>query len=153
MSNDLKTRIGLLSAAILTGLVGVVNLLSAVTPNLHGRSHWLKQFLPFEITASGHIFAALTGFVLLTLSTNLLRRKRIAWLITVSLLIISIFSHLLKGLDYEESLLSGVLLTQLLLMRHVFTARSDPPSIAQGVRALIGALLFTLTYGTVGFTC
>jgi len=151
MSNDLKTRIGLLSAAILTGLVGVVNLLSAVTPNLHGRSHWLKQFLPFEITASGHIFAALTGFVLLTLSTNLLRRKRIAWLITVSLLIISIFSHLLKGLDYEESLLSGVLLTQLLLMRHVFTARSDPPSIAQGVRALIGALLFTLTYGTVGF--
>ncbi len=151
MSNDLKTRIGLLSAAILTGLVGVVNLLSAVTPNLHGRSHWLKQFLPFEITASGHIFAALTGFVLLTLATNLLRRKRIAWLITVSLLIISIFSHLLKGLDYEESLLSGVLLTQLLLMRHVFTARSDHPSIAHGVRALIGALLFTLAYGSIGF--
>jgi phosphatidylglycerol lysyltransferase len=151
MSNDLKTRIGLLSAVILTGLVGVVNLFSAVTPNLHGRSHWLKQFLPFEITASGHIFAALTGFILLTLATNLLRRKRIAWLLTVGLLIISIFSHLLKGLDYEESLLSGVLLAQLLLMRHVFTARSDRPSIAQGVKVLISALLFTLAYGAVGF--
>src|SRR5579883_2448981 len=151
MSNDLKTRIGLLSAVILTGLVGVVNLFSAVTPNLHGRSHWLKQFLPFEITASGHIFAALTGFILLTLATNLLRRKRVAWLLTVGLLIISIFSHLLKGLDYEESLLSGVLLAQLLLMRHVFTARSDRPSIAQGVKVLISALLFTLAYGAVGF--
>jgi phosphatidylglycerol lysyltransferase len=36
-------------------------------------------------------------------------------------------------------------------MRHVFTARSDRPSIAHGVKALIGALLFTLAYGTVGF--
>lgn len=151
MANDLKSRIGLLSAVILTGLVGVVNLLSAVTPNLHARGHWLKQFLPFEITASGHVFAALTGFILLTLSTNLLRRKRVAWLLTVGLLIISIISHLLKGLDYEESLLSAVLLMQLLLMRHVFTARSDPPSIAQGIKVLISALLFTLAYGTVGF--
>ncbi|MEH2087005.1 phosphatidylglycerol lysyltransferase domain-containing protein [Nostoc sp.] len=151
MTNNLKTKIGLWSAAFLTGLVGVVNLLSAVTPNLYGRTHWLKEFLPFEIRASGHIFAALTGFVLLTLATNLLRRKRIAWLLTIALLVISICSHLLKGLDYEESLLSGVLLVQLILMRHYFTAQSDRPSIARGVRVLIGALLFTLAYGTIGF--
>jgi phosphatidylglycerol lysyltransferase len=124
---------------------------SAVTPNLHERNHWLKQFLPFDIRASGHIFAALTGFVLLTLAANLLRRKRLAWLLTITLLIISILSHLIKGLDFEESLLSGVLLMQLLLMRDVFTAKSDPPSIAQGVRVLIAALLFTLAYGTIGF--
>jgi phosphatidylglycerol lysyltransferase len=151
MTNNLKTRIGLWSAAFLTGLVGVVNLLSAVTPNLYGRNHFLKEFLPFEIRASGHIFAALTGFILLTLATNLLRRKRVAWLLTISLLIISIISHLLKGLDYEESLLSGVLLVQLIQMRHLFTAQSDRPSIARGVRVLIGALLFTLAYGTIGF--
>ncbi|MEH2143702.1 phosphatidylglycerol lysyltransferase domain-containing protein [Nostoc sp.] len=151
MTNNFKTQIGLWSAAFLTGLVGVINLLSAVTPNLYGRNHWLKEFLPFEIRASGHIFAALTGFVLLTLATNLLRRKRIAWLLTIGLLVISIFSHLLKGLDYEESLLSGVLLLQLIWMRHFFTAKSDRPSIARGVRVLIGALLFTLAYGTVGF--
>lgn len=151
MTNNLKTQIGLWSAAFLTGLVGLVNLLSAVTPNLYGRNHWLKEFLPFEIRASGHIFAALTGFVLLTLATNLLRRKKIAWLLTIGLLVISIFSHLLKGLDYEESLLSGVLLMQLILMRHIFTAQSDRPSIARGVRVLIGALLFILAYGTIGF--
>ncbi|MEJ1931411.1 phosphatidylglycerol lysyltransferase domain-containing protein, partial [Nostoc sp. NIES-2111] len=40
---------------------------------------------------------------------------------------------------------------QLILMRHVFTAQSDRPSVAQGVRVLMGALLFTLAYGTVGF--
>ncbi|QLE56835.1 phosphatidylglycerol lysyltransferase domain-containing protein [Nostoc sp. TCL26-01] len=151
MKYQSKTQINLWSAAILTGIVGVVNLLSAVTPNLYGRNHWLKDFLPFEIRATGHIFAALTGFILLALATNLLRRKRVAWLLTVSLLVISIVSHLLKGWDYEESILSGVLLIQLIFMRHVFTAQSDRPSVARGVRLLFGALLFTLAYGTVGF--
>ena len=33
----------------------------------------------------------------------------------------------------------------------MFTAQSDRPSIAQGIRVLIVALLFTLAYGTVGF--
>ncbi len=146
-----RTRMGLWTVALLTGLVGVVNLLSAVTPNLHGRTALLKEFFPFEIRAGGHLFAAIAGFVLLTLSVNLLRRKRIAWLLTIGLLIVSIISHLVKGLDYEESLLAGVLLILLLRMRHVFTAHSDRPSIAQGIRVLIAALLFTLAYGTAGF--
>ena len=146
-----QTKIGLWIATLLTALMGVVNLLSAVTPSLSERTHWLREIVPFEIRASGHIFAALTGFILLTLSVNLLRRKRVAWLLTIAVLIISIFSHLIKGWDYEECILAGVLLFQLLLMRKVFTARSDRPSIAQGILVLIGALLFTTAYGTAGF--
>ncbi|MBS3028447.1 MAG: bifunctional lysylphosphatidylglycerol flippase/synthetase MprF [Dolichospermum sp. DET50] len=151
MNNQLKTHFALRSASALTALVGIVNLLSAVTPSLPARNHWLKQFLPFEIRQNGHIFAALTGFILLTLATNLLRRKKAAWLLTIGLLIISIISHLLKGWDYEESILCGILLCQLVFMRHVFTAKSDRPSIARGVRVLIGAVIFTLAYGTIGF--
>lgn len=151
MLTQKRTQIGVWTAALLTGLVGVVNLLSAVTPSIEERIKWLEVIFPFEVRASGHLFAALTGFFLLALSTNLLRRKRVAWLLTVVLLIVSILSHLLKGLDYEESLLAFVLLVQLIVMRNVFTAQSDRPSIAQGVRVLIGALLFTLAYGTAGF--
>lgn len=146
-----RTQIGLRTAVFLTGLVGVVNLLSAVIPGTPEQTRWLKHFLPFSVLAGGHVFSAITGFVMLTLATHLLRRKRIAWVLTVSLLVISIISHLLKGLDYVESLLSGVLLVQLWVMRGVFTAQSDRPSIAQGFRVLIGALLFTLAYGTAGF--
>jgi len=146
-----RTQIALWTVALLTAVVGVVNLLSAVTPNLPERTALLREFFPFEIRVGGHIFAAITGFVLLTLATNLLRRKRVAWLLTVGILIVSILSHLVKGLDYEESLLSAVLLVQLILMRKIFTAQSDRPSIAQGVRVLIAALLFTLAYGTAGF--
>jgi phosphatidylglycerol lysyltransferase len=146
-----RTRIRLWSAALLTGLVGLVNLISAVTPSLGSRVDWLKDLFPFEVRAGAHIFAAVTGFLLLTLATNLLRRKRVAWLLTVILLTVSIFSHLVKGFDYEESLLAAVLLGQLWLMRGLYTAQSDRPSIAQGIRTLIGAVLFTLAYGTIGF--
>ncbi|HLO83908.1 MAG TPA: phosphatidylglycerol lysyltransferase domain-containing protein [Nostocaceae cyanobacterium] len=146
-----KNRIGLWIVALLTALVGVVNLLSAVSLSQPDRIAWLKEIFPFYIRASGHLFAAITGFMLLTLAANLLRRKRVAWMLTVALLIISIISHLIKGLDYEESLLAGVLLLQLIFMRHIFTAKSDRPAITQGIRVLIGALLFTLAYGTAGF--
>lgn len=146
-----RPRIQLWIAVILTGLVGIVNLVSAVTPGLPDRIHWLEQIFPFEVRVGAHIFAAISGFLLLTLATNLLRRKRTAWLLTIALLVLSIVSHLIKGWDYEESLLAALLLGQLLMMGKVFTARSDRPSIARGVRVLIGALVFTLAYGTAGF--
>ena len=146
-----RTKIGLWLVAALTALVGILNLISAVTPGLPSRIAILREIYPFEVRAGSHIFAAVSGFILLTLASRLLRRKRIAWILTIVLLIISVVSHLLKGLDVEETIPALVLLVLLLLLRKNFTARSDRPSIAQGVRVLIGALLFTLAYGTTGF--
>lgn len=151
LTEQQRTRFGLWTVSLLTALVGVINLLSAVTPSLPGRREWLELFFPFAVRSSGRLFAALAGFILLVLATNLLRRKRVAWLLTIALLIGSIISHLIKGLDYEECILALVLILQLVLMRSVFTARSDPPSMIQGVRILIIAILFTLAYGTAGF--
>ncbi|HEY9646715.1 MAG TPA: phosphatidylglycerol lysyltransferase domain-containing protein [Chroococcidiopsis sp.] len=138
-------------ATLLTAAMGIVNLLSAVTPSLPDRIRWLEELFPFPVRAGAHVFAAVTGFLLLMLAANLLRRKRLAWLLTIALLVVSILSHLLKGWDVEESLLAGILLVQLVVMRRQFTAQSDRPSIAQGIRGLIAALLFTLAYGTLGF--
>ena len=64
---------------------------------------------------------------------------------------ISVISHLIKGLDYEEASLAGSLMIVLWLMRAHFHARSDTPSIQQGLRILAGAALFTLAYGVTGF--
>lgn len=146
-----KTQLGLWIVALLTGFVGIVNLYSAVTPGLPSRLAILQDIYPFEVRAGSHIFAAVSSFVLLTLASRLLRRKKVAWLLTVILLVISVASNLLKGLDVEETIPAIVLLGLLIGLRKNFTARSDRPSIAQGVRVLIGALLFTLAYGTAGF--
>jgi phosphatidylglycerol lysyltransferase len=151
MIDSSRNRCWLWIATLLTAGMGIVNLVSAVTPGIHNRVRWLEDLFPFPVRAGAHTFAAVIGFLLLVLSVNLLRRKRVAWLLTVVLLILSILSHLIKGWDYEESLLAGVLLIQLVSMRGQFTAQSDRPSIVQGIRGLIAALLFTLAYGTLGF--
>ena len=142
---------GVRFAAILVALMGIINVLSAVTPSLANRLASLEKYSPLEVRHGGHLTAALAGFALLVLARYLSRRKRVAWALTLIVLGISAISHLVKGLDYEEAFLAGGLMVILWLMRSHFHANSDRPSVKQGVQALIGALLFTLAYGVTGF--
>src|SRR5512147_32986 len=114
--------------------MGIINVLSAVTPSLADRMRILEQYSPLEVQRGGHLTAALAGFGLLALAGNLSRRKRVAWILTLIILGLSIVSHMLKGLDYEESILAGALIVILWQMRDQFHGRSDAPSIQQGLR-------------------
>jgi phosphatidylglycerol lysyltransferase len=139
------------AVALLTALMGVINVLSAVTPALMYRLSLLSQYLPFRVDKGGHLASALAGFALLLLSVSLWRRKQIAWLLTLLILVASIPVHLLKGLDYEEATLAALLAGLLLYLRPHFHARSDPPSIRQGLYSLLAASVFTVIYGVLGF--
>lgn len=139
------------AVALLTAAMGVINVLSALTPAFYSRMSLLDRYLPLEVRRGGRLTSVLAGFALLLLAGSLWRRKRTAWLLTMGILIISAFSHLIKGLDYEEALLAAGLALWLAALHAHFHARSDPPSILQGLRALLGALLFTLMYGLIGF--
>jgi phosphatidylglycerol lysyltransferase len=138
-------------AVFLVALMGIINVLSAVTPSLMDRIKIMQQISPLEMRHGGHLTAALAGFALLVLAGNLGRRKRAAWWLTMGVLGLSVVSHLVKGLDYEEALLASALMVLLWLMRAHFHARSDRPSIQQGLRVLAWAALFTLAYGVTGF--
>lgn len=142
---------GVRFAAVLVAAMGVVNVLSAVRPSLADRLAILRQYSPLAVRHGGHLTAALAGFALIMLAHSLSRRKRVAWMLTLIVLAISAISHLIKGLDYEEALLACALAVMLWRMRDHFHARSDPPSIRQGLRVLTGAFVFTLAYGVVGF--
>jgi phosphatidylglycerol lysyltransferase len=146
-----RGRWGVRLAAALTGLMGVVNVLSAVTPRLAWRLHLLQPYAPLEVRRGGHLAAALAGFALLLLAGGLWHHKRMAWLLTLLVLVISAVSQLVKGLDYEEALGALALAIILVPLRHHYHARSDAPSARQGLRALVAAFLFTLAYGITGF--
>jgi phosphatidylglycerol lysyltransferase len=137
--------------ALLTALAGLVNVFSAATPALVERLVFVETIFPMIVRRGSRLTTVLAGFALLLLAANLWRRKRLAWGITIAVLLLSALTHLIKGLDYEEALLSGGLAVWLMFLRPHFHARSDPPSVWQGVRVLAGALLFTLTYGVIGF--
>ena len=146
-----KGAFGVRAVTVVTAIAGIVNVLSAVMPALGDRLALLSEILPLVLRRGARLATVLAGFGLLVLAGNLWRRKRVAWLLALTLLGISIASHLLKGLDYEEAALEGALMVWLLLLRPRFRARSDPPSIRQGIGLLVAALLFTLGYGSLGF--
>jgi len=137
--------------AVLTAAIGVVNVLSAVVPSMKYRLRLLEQYSPFTISTGGHLTSALAGFALLLLSVSLWRRKQLGWILTFAILLISIPTHLLKGLDYEEATLAALLAGLLFYLRPYFHARSDSPSIKQGLLTLLAAFSFTITYGVLGF--
>ena len=137
--------------ASLTAAMGVVNVLSAVTPSLHNRLQLLEYYSPFSVSSGGHLTSALAGFALLLLSVSLWRCKRLGWLLTLVVLIVSIPVHLFKGLDYEEALFAAILAIALIYLRPHFHARSDTPSVQQGLMILVAAFLFTIAYGVTGF--
>ncbi len=137
--------------AIFTAMMGMISILSAVTPSLMSRISKLEEYIPLMVRHGGHLTAAMTGFGLVILAGGLWRRKHVAWLLTLIALGISILSHLVKGLDYEEAILASLLAIWLFTLRREFHAKSDTPSIRQGITALFSALVFTLFYGTIGF--
>lgn len=148
---QLTSNWGAQFVALLTAVMGLVNVISAVTPSLAARVQIIEKYSPLEVRHGSHLTAALAGFALLSLAGGLWRRKRVAWLLTLAILGISLVSHLLKGFDYEEALLSGALALWLFSLKPHFYARSDPPSVRQGLQTLAAALGFTLMYGTLGF--
>jgi phosphatidylglycerol lysyltransferase len=138
-------------AALLTALMGIINVTSGVTPSQRSRLQLIEEWFPRLLRHGGHLTSALAGFALLLLAVNLARRKRAAWVLTEAVLAISVASHFVKGLDFEEATGAAALGVFLFSQRHHFQALSDPPSVRQGLFVMLGALAFTLLYGVTGF--
>ena len=141
---------GVRLVALLTAVMGVVNLFSAIIPAMHDRMLIIRDIFPMEVLHGTRLAAALAGFALLLLASSLWRRKRTAWLLTVLILAASIAMNLVKGLDYEEASLDAGLIIFLLVLRPNYHADSDRPSVRQGLVVLAWAFGFTLAYGTIG---
>ena len=141
---------GVRIVALLTAVMGVVNLFSAIIPAMHARMVIIRDIFPMEVLHGTRLAAALAGFALLLLAGSLWRRKRTAWLLTVLILSASIVMNLVKGLDFEEAGLDALLIIFLLILRPNYHADSDRPSVRQGLIVLAWAFGFTLAYGTIG---
>ena len=123
-------------AAIL--VTGIIDLLDAITPPLHGRLRALEQFLPVRASVAAGALVALAGLALIAVGRGILRGQRRAWRGAVAILGGTILLHLLAGADIEESLITAVVLTFLLVNRREFQAASDATSMRSALIALAG---------------
>ena len=115
-------------AALALGL-GVVNIVSALTPELAERVRVVQTVLSpdAEVAARGLTLAA--GVAMLLVASSLARRKHRAWLLAVVVVAASAVLHIAKGLDLEESIANVALLVLLIRSRRWFDAPGDPASL------------------------
>ena len=138
--------------ASIIALMGLLNVLSsAFIPAVSSRLHFLRQALPPLITLGSRSLTLVAGFFLMAVAWNLAQRKRAAWVLTVWLLAVSAFSHVLKGLDAEAALIALVLLGILWWFRRDFSVRSDPGVLQTLLFAAPYTVIFFFLYGIAGF--
>src|SRR5579884_3765093 len=107
-------------AGLLAAAVGLLNLGSALTPNLAGRVRVLLHLGVRDVVPIAHVLALPAGVALLVLARGLVRRRRHALGVVVAVLIVAGVLNLVKGLDWEEASLNWALAGLLVWGRSAF---------------------------------
>src|SRR5277367_1171333 len=111
--------------AIAVFAAGAVLLFSGATPGLGKRLDLLHDLVPLPILELSHLLGSAVGVGLLVIANGLYRRLDAAWWLTVWLLCAGILLSLLKGFDYEEALILGLVVVLLISARARFQRRAS----------------------------
>jgi lysyl-tRNA synthetase class 2 len=128
-------------AGAVTFAIGVVNLLSALTPNIAWRHHALLQFEPVRAVPLFHTLAVPASVALIVTSFYLRGSRRRAWQAGLVLLVSLGVLDLVKGLDFEEAALSSAGAAILWWGRESFVVRHARLSWRSPLSLVAGAFL------------
>ena len=106
--------------------VGVIAIISALTPEFAWRHDAVQSVLPDAIPVAARIVTLSFGFALVWLALSLAKRRRRAWQLAVAVVIGLAVTHLAKGLDFEEAAGALILLGALAFYRTRFDVPGDP---------------------------
>jgi phosphatidylglycerol lysyltransferase len=109
-----------MTASVSVFITGAVLLFSGSTPALTERLALLHEFVPLPLLELSHLTGSIAGLGLVILARALYRRVDVAYHLAFWLLAVGALASLVKGLDYEEALLSVMVLGILWLGRQAF---------------------------------
>ena len=140
-----------IAPALLTFSLGLVNIISAVIPPMHGRLRLLHKYLPIEATHISHLSLLFMGFSLVVTAAFLFRGLRNAWLIALTLSVFSLIGHLTRSLDYEEAIFAGVTVLILVFTVSQYRIRSSNKWMQAGLKTAILSFAAVLIFGFTSF--
>lgn len=140
-----------LTPALLTLTLGIINIISVVTPPIHHRITILKEYLPLSAIHASNLLILFVGLGLLITSAFLIKGLRSAWIIAIILSVVSLVGHLSKALDYEEAAIAVISLIMLLTTAQQYRIRSSIKWIRTGLATCLTALAAVLLFGFISF--
>jgi len=135
------------TAALLTFLIGLADILNILRPDLVNRLHRLNSMIPGTLTDVTRSADVLIGLTLLMLAHGLRRRKRRAWQAVVALLAFDIAIHFIHTQRIVTAVVSLVLLIALLFFRDEFYAEGDPRTRWRASWVFVGLIVADVAIG------
>jgi phosphatidylglycerol lysyltransferase len=132
-------------------LLGVINIISVLTPAISGRLHVLRNYLPIEAIHASNYFILATGLFLLVNAAFMLKGLRTAWWFAVLFSLVSLIGHLTKAIDYEEAIIAFLVLLSLFSTRKEYVVKSNPRLSGIGIQTGLISMAAVMIYGVVGF--
>jgi phosphatidylglycerol lysyltransferase len=137
--------------AVLIFALGIVNIISVLTPALPDRLRLLKDYLFVDFVSFSNSFIFIAGLFLLVTAAFMLRGLRTAWWFAVGLSIISVFGHITKGIDYEEATIALLIIGSLVGTRKQYYVKTNPRLGTVGIQTALLSMAAVMLYGVVGF--
>lgn len=137
--------------AIFLSAVGIINIISVLTPVISGRVVFLKSFLSGDVIEASNYLVLATGFLLLATAAFLIKGLRTACYFAIILCSVSIIGNITKAIDYEEAIVSLIGIIVLVATRKQYYIKSNPKHRNVGLKTSLLTAAGTLIYGIVGF--
>ncbi|KAA9332791.1 phosphatidylglycerol lysyltransferase domain-containing protein [Adhaeribacter soli] len=137
--------------ALLLLALGVVNIISVLTPAISWRLNWLENFLPVQAIHASNYLVLIAGFFLLVTAAFMLKGLRTAWWFALILSLLSFIGHLTKAVDYEEAALALAVVLILVFTRKEYFVRNNPALRTVGLQTALLGIAALLVYGVTGF--
>jgi phosphatidylglycerol lysyltransferase len=137
--------------AVLIFSLGIVNIVSVLTPVVPERLRILKDYLLLDFVSFSNSFVFIAGLFLLVTAAFMLRGLRTAWWFAITLSVISVFGHITKGIDYEESIIALLIIGSLIATRKQYHVKTNPRLGTVGLQTALLSMAAVMLYGIVGF--
>ncbi len=137
--------------ALLLLSLGIINIVSVLTPAISERIHWLKDFLPVDAIIVSNYFVLVLGLFLLVTASFMLKGLKIAWWFAFFLSFVSMIGNLTKAVDYEEAIAAFLVMIVLIFTKKDYYVKNNPKLRSVGIQTAILSMLAVMVYSVVGF--
>ena len=131
--------------------LGIINIVSVLTPAIDYRLDYLNTYLPLEAIYTSNYLVFASGLFLLVTASFMLKGLRMAWWFALSLSLISLIGNLTKAIDYEEAIVAFLVILVLMLTRKEYYIKTNPKLRLLGLETAVLSIIAVLIYGTIGF--